>query len=52
MKKFLHPLLNYKLLEFASYKNFILYQMDVKNAFLNGQTPEFENFDFSHHVIS
>ena len=46
------------LLAFASYKNFILYQMDVKSAFLNGyiteevyvKPPGFENFDFPHHV--
>ena len=45
--------------EFASYKIFILYQMNVKSAFLNGyimeevyvkQPPRFENFDFPHHV--
>ena len=44
---------------FASYKNFILYQMNVKSAFLNGyimeevyvkQSPGFENFDFPRHV--
>ena len=28
------------LLTFASYQNFILYQMDVKNAFLNGYIIE------------
>ena len=47
------------LLAFTSYKNFILYQMDVKRAFLNGYIREeiyvkqltgFENFDFPHHV--
>ena len=47
------------LLAFASYKNFILYQMDVKSAFLNGyimeevyvkQPPRFENFNFPCHV--
>ena len=45
--------------EFASYKIFILYQMNVKSAFLNGyimeevyvkQPPGFENFDFPRHV--
>ena len=44
---------------FASYKIFILYQMNVKSAFLNGyiteevyvkQPPVFENFDFPCHV--
>ena len=43
------------LLAFNSYENFILFQMDVRSAFLNGyimeevyveQPPEFENFDF------
>ena len=47
------------LLAFASYKNFVLYQMDVKSAFLNGyimeevyveQPPGFENVEFPHHV--
>ena len=48
------------LLAFVSYKKkFILYQMDVKSAFLNDyimeevyvkQPPRFENFDFPHHV--
>ena len=47
------------LLTCTSYKKFILYQMDVKSAFLNGyimeevyvkQPPRFENFDFPHHV--
>jgi len=47
------------LLAFASYKNFILYQMDVKSAFLNGyifeevyveQPPGFENFELPSHV--
>ena len=47
------------LLAFASYKNFVLYQMDVKSAFLNGyimeevyvaQPPGFENVEFSRHV--
>ena len=48
------------LLAFACHKNFILYQMDVKNAFLNGfineevyveQPPEFESFNFPNHVF-
>ena len=48
------------LLAFACYKNFILYQMDVESAFLNGlineevyveQSPGFENFKFPNHVF-
>ena len=48
------------LLAFACYKNFILYQMDVKSDFLNGfineemfveQPPRFENFNFPNHVF-
>ena len=48
------------LLAFACYKNFILYQMDVKSAFLNGfineevfveQPPVFESFNFPNHVF-
>ena len=48
------------LLAFACYKNFILYQMDVKNAFLNGfineevfveQPPESDTFNFPNHVF-
>ena len=45
---------------FACYKNFILYQMDVKRAFLNGfidseifveQPLGFESFNFPNHVF-
>ena len=48
------------LLVFACYKNFILYQMNVKSVFLNGlineevfveQPPEFESFNFPNHVF-
>ena len=48
------------LLAFACHKNFILYQMDVKSAFLNGfineevyveQPPGFGSFNFSNHVF-
>ena len=48
------------LFAFACYKNFILYQMDVKSDFLNGlindevfveQPPGFENFNFPNHVF-
>ena len=48
------------LLAFASYKGFMLYQMDVKSAFLNGfifeevyvnQPPGFENEVFPHRVF-
>ena len=47
------------LLAFASYMDFKFYQMDVKNAFLNGhiteevyvaQPPGFENHEFPNHV--
>ena len=47
------------LLAFACHKDFILYPMDVKSAFLNGyimeevyvkQPPGFENGNFSNHV--
>ena len=47
------------LLAFACHKNFIFYQMDVKNAFLNGyimkevyveQPSGFENIDLPNHV--
>ena len=48
------------LLAFACHKNFILYQMDVKSAFLNSfineevyveQPPGFESFNFPNHVF-
>ena len=48
------------LLAFVCYKNFILNQMDVKNAFLNGfineevyvaQPPKFKSFNFPNHVF-
>ena len=48
------------LLAFSCYKNFILYQMDVKSVFLNGfvneevnveQPPGFESFNFPNHVF-
>ena len=48
------------LLAFARYKNFILYQMDVKSDFLNGfineevfveQPSGFESFNFLNHVF-
>ena len=48
------------LLAFAAYKGFVLYQMDVKSAFLNGFISEevyvkqplgFENQTFPHHVF-
>ena len=48
------------LLAFACHKNFILYQMDVKSAFLNGfineevyveQPSGFESFNFPNHVF-
>ncbi|GJY33372.1 retrovirus-related pol polyprotein from transposon TNT 1-94 [Tanacetum coccineum] len=47
------------LLAFATYMNFIVYQMDVKSAFLNGklkeevyveQPPGFESSEFPNHV--
>ena len=47
------------LLAFACSQNFMLYQMDVKSAFLNGyineevyvsQPPGFENFEYPNHV--
>ena len=48
------------LLAFACFKNFVLYQMDVKNAFLNDfineevyveQPPGFQSFNFPNHVF-
>ena len=48
------------LLAFVAYKCFVLYQIDVKSAFLNGfiskdmyvkQPPGFENETFPHHVF-
>ena len=48
------------LFAYAAYKGFVLYQMDVKFAFLNGfisekvyvkQPPGFENENLSHHVF-
>ncbi|RVW19280.1 Retrovirus-related Pol polyprotein from transposon RE1 [Vitis vinifera] len=48
------------LLAFACFKDFILYQMDVKSAFLNGfineevyveQPPGFQSFNFPNHVF-
>ena len=48
------------LLADTSFMNFILYQIDIKSAFLNGfieeevyveQPPGFESFDFPNHVF-
>ncbi|WJZ90781.1 hypothetical protein VitviT2T_009904 [Vitis vinifera] len=48
------------LLAFACFKDFILYQMDVKSSFLNGfinekvyveQLPNFQSFNFPKHVF-
>ena len=48
------------LLEFASFMDFKLYQIDVKSTFLNGfieeevyieQPPGFKNFDFPNHIF-
>ena len=48
------------LLAFACFKNFVLYQIDVKSAFLNGFINEevyveqplgFQSFNFSNHVF-
>ena len=48
------------LLAFACFKDFVLYQMDVKSAFLNGfineevyveKPPGFESFNFPNHVF-
>ena len=48
------------LLAFACSSNFKLFQMDVKNVFLNGyineevyvaQPPEFENHEYPNHVF-
>ena len=47
-------------LAYAAYKGFVLFQMDVKSAFLNGfiseevyvnQPPGFENKNLPHHVF-
>ena len=49
------------LLAFARFKDFLLYQMDLKNAFLNGfingevyaeQPPDFQSFNFPNHVFN
>ena len=48
------------LLAFACFKDYVLYQMDVKSAFLNGfineevyveQPPDFQSFNFPNHVF-
>ena len=48
------------LFAFACFKYFILFQIDVKSAFLNGfileevyveQSSDFTSFDFSNHVF-
>ena len=48
------------LLVFACFKDFVLYQMDVKSAFLNDfineevyveQPPGFQSFNFPNHVF-
>ena len=48
------------LLAFACFKDFILYQMDVKSVFLNGfineevyaeQPTDFQSFNFPNHVF-
>ena len=48
------------LLAFACFEDFVLYQMNVKNAFLNSfineevyveQPPNFQSFNFSYHVF-
>ena len=48
------------LLAFACFKDFVLYQMDVKSAFLNGfineevyvkQPPDFQSFNCPNHVF-
>ena len=47
-------------LAFACFKDFVLYQMDVKNAFVNGfineevyveQPPSFQSSNFPNHVF-
>ena len=63
MKKPLPPVARLEairiLLAFTCFKTFVLYQMDVKNAFLNGfineevyveQPSGFESFNFPNHV--
>ena len=48
------------LLAFSCFKDFVLYQMDVKSAFLNSfineevyveQPPDFQSFNFPNHVF-
>ena len=48
------------LLDFACFKDFVLYQMDVKSAFLNDfideeiyveQPPSFQSFNFPNHYF-
>ena len=49
-----------RMLAFVCFKDFVLYQMDVKSDFLNGfineevyveQPPGFESFNFPNHVF-
>ena len=64
MKRLLPPVARLEairmLLAFACFKDFILYQMDVKSVFLNGfineevyveQPPDFQSFNFPNHVF-
>ena len=48
------------LLAFTCFKDFVLYQIDIKSAFLNGfineevyveQPPNFQSFNFPNHVF-